>query len=106
MKKILISLVLMTIVPLSVSAELRWVGDIDKDGKLSLKDLTEMIQVLRDRDKTPVKSIKFYDMNGDDKFDEKDIAELRDILLGKKEGRQLWDEETIPIGDKDDTPFD
>ena len=104
MKQIFCTL-LLTAASLPLSAETRWAGDFNQDGKLTIADVTLLVQKLAARTPLTVEEKLVADVDGNGTFDKADVLYLSEIVLGKREPRSVG--EYIPVdNDKKDHPFD
>lgn len=100
MKKFYLSLLILASVAAPSKADWRKVGDLNNDGKLTINDVVRLVRLLNDN--SIPKDITLLDVNEDNTVNKADVEELVNIILGKKEAKQIWTTITIPIGNDDD----
>lgn len=85
-------LALLIAVPVISRAEtVKWRGDINGDGKITIRDLTAMVAQLRSSTPTAtaLSAQPALDVNADGKFDFSDVQALASVMLGKSAPQQL-----------------
>lgn len=106
MKKTLCSLMLLAASSLPLGAAVVPVGDMNKDGKLSVVDVSLLLSRLASTSPLTVEEKLLADVDNNGKVEKADVDYLLDVLLGKKESRMVNLGEYIPVEDKNDKPFD